>query len=222
MDFKGNSKIILALDTEDSAKAFDVLEKIGKQVAAIKLHPEHALLWGFTHAQLTQKIKSLTDNTPIILDAKLGDIDSSNAMKSKFYFSQGYDAIICHAFPGEKAVKAIVEQANGKGVFVVSAMTSPGHFYTDELAEKFAFLAYNSGATGLIAPGNQYELLKKIRDAAGPDMLILSPGIGFQGGEASKAFEAGASYGIVGRALIDSQDPEKALQDLNSQIGGIE
>ncbi len=217
MEFKP-SKIILALDVDSKEKAFSLLEKVGKKVAAVKLHPEHSLLWGISHAELTAKIKELSENAPVILDAKLADIDSSNAMKSKYYFANGYDAIICHAFPGEKAVKAIVDEANGKGVFVVCAMTSPGHAFTPDLAEKFAFLAYNAGVTGLVAPGNQYDLLKKIRDAAGPELVIISPGIGFQGGEAKKAIDAGADYAIVGRAIVEAEDPEKAFEELQKQL----
>lgn len=215
----GNSKLILALDVEDPVKAFDVLKKVGNRLAAVKVHPEHALLWGLKHSELTAKIKALT-GAPVILDAKLADIDSSNAMKAKYYYGQGYDAIICHAFPGEKAVKAIVDVAvaQGKGVFVLSAMTSPGHFFSEELAQKFAQLAKTVGATGLIAPGNQYDLLKKIRAAAGLDLAILSPGIGFQGGEARKAFEAGTTYAIIGRAIIEVPDPAKAADELLKQV----
>lgn len=214
------SRIILALDTEDWSKASRVLEECGKHLAAVKIHPEHPETWGFKHAQAVQKIKEFTNNAPVILDAKLADIDSSNAMKAKHYFNKGYDAIICHAFPGEKAVEAVVKAADslGKGVFLLTAMTSPGHHFTQDKIAAFSQMAKKLNTAGVIAPGNQYEILSQVKKELGPEPLVLSPGIGFQGGEASKAINAGSDFAIVGRAILDDKEPEKIAVELKKVI----
>jgi len=50
------------------------------------------------------------------------------------------------------------------------------------------------------------------------NLLILTPGVGAQGGTAGDAINAGADYVIVGRSIYKSDDPRKAAQDLANQI----
>ncbi|MDP2718005.1 MAG: orotidine-5'-phosphate decarboxylase, partial [Candidatus Micrarchaeota archaeon] len=189
------SRLILALDEFDGQKAFSLLEKAAPHLLAVKVHPEGALFWGMTHADVVKKIKALVPF--VILDAKLADIGNSNHFKADYYFRQGYDAIICHGFPGKDSVQNVQKAANGKGVFLLCAMTSPGHLFTDEVALELAEMAQELDVDGIIAPGNQYNLLAKIHSAA-PAIPIASPGIGKQGGDAKKAAENGTRYAIVG------------------------
>ncbi|VVB67791.1 Orotidine 5'-phosphate decarboxylase [Candidatus Norongarragalina meridionalis] len=216
-----DSRLILALDVTDWQKAADVLGKSGHELAAVKLHPEHALLWGKTHKELVREIKNIT-GLPVILDAKLADVAHSNAMKANYYFPQGYDAVICHAFPGEEAVKAIVEAAGeGRGVFVLCAMTSPGHLFSKEIVKKAAEITRASGAAGAIAPGNQYDVLALVRKELGTQALILSPGIGAQGGDAAKAAKAGTDFAIVGRSIIEAQNPAEEARRLRKSFNAV-
>ena len=101
---KRNSRLILALDGKDWKKIKKVIEKTAKHLAAVKIHPEHPRIWGFEHKEAIAEIKKIED-LPIILDAKLADIDKSNETKTEFFLEKGYDAIICHGFPGESSKK---------------------------------------------------------------------------------------------------------------------
>ena len=217
-----DSRLILALDTTDAQKARAVLEKCGHELAAVKLHPEHALLWGKTHKELVREIKNAS-GLPIVLDAKLADVGHSNAMKAYYYFGQGYDAIICHAFPGEAAVKAIVDAADAseRGVFVLCAMTSPGHLFSKDIVKKAAEITKNADAAGAIAPGNQYDVIALVRKELGTQPLILSPGIGAQGGDAAKAAKAGTDFAIVGRSIIEAQDPAEEARRLRKSFNAV-
>jgi orotidine-5'-phosphate decarboxylase len=210
------SKLILALDCNEWGKAEKILKETSSNIATVKIHPEHAGLWGFEHTELVRKVKELTDGAPIILDAKLADIDINNAMKARFYLSKGYDAIIAHGFPGEKAVEATVSVGNEmkKGVFLLTAMSSPGHMFKNDIVEKLAGIAKKLNVAGVIAPGNQYELLSLVRKRVGNELLILSPGIGAQGGEAEKAIKAGANFAIIGRSIINSENPAKTTLEM--------
>lgn len=196
------SRLVLALDEPDSKKAFSVLRKTAKYLLCVKLHPEMPLIWKTTHEKAISKIKK---HVPyVILDAKLADIGSSNAFKSDYYFAQGVDAIIAHGFPGMDSVKSI--QRDGKGVFLLCAMTSPGHLFSEELAVKLAAMGQQLNVDGLVAPGNQYELLSKIH-AAAPALPIASPGLGTQGGDAKLAAQNGTRYAIVGRSILTAEKP---------------
>jgi orotidine-5'-phosphate decarboxylase len=214
------SRLVLALDVEDYGRARGLAEACGGELAALKVHPEHALLWGVSHAELVKTLSGLAGGAPVILDAKLADIGESNAFKARYYFAQGYGAIICHGFPGEKAVKAVVGEADarGRGVLLLAAMTSEGHLFNESNADALVAIARQAGAAGVIAPGNQYELLARIRSRLGSDALVLSPGIGAQGGEAAQAFRAGADLAIVGRAIVNAADPKAAARELKEAL----
>lgn len=208
---KRNSRVILALDVEDWERAKRILTAAAKHIAAVKVHPEHALLWGKTHAEAVKELKRIAD-IPIILDAKLADIDKSNAMKASYYFSQGYDALICHGFEGEAAVKAVVDAAGQRGVFLLCAMTSAGNLFGSAAVARLCGIARNTGACGVVAPGNNYALLQRVRKGVG-DALIISPGIGAQGGSAGQAFAAGADFAIVGRGITEAKNPAEAAKN---------
>lgn len=213
------SRTVIALDVQGWEKV-GRLEKIFSSLAAVKLHPEHARLWGKSDSDVLAHFHKL--GLPVLLDAKLADIDKSNEMKARFYFSLGYDAIICHGFEGESAVAAVLRIADEmkKGVFLLVSMTSPGNLFSSTTADSLVEMAKKLNVAGVIAPGNNYRLLKKVKAAAG-ELIILSPGIGAQGGEAEKAARAGADFAIVGRSIINSPLPDKELAALNRiMIGG--
>jgi len=48
--------------------------------------------------------------------------------------------------------------------------------------------------------------------------LLLSPGVGAQGGNASEAISAGADAVIVGRAIYESSDPVAAARRIEEGI----
>ncbi|MBI5226801.1 orotidine-5'-phosphate decarboxylase [Candidatus Micrarchaeota archaeon] len=220
------SRLILALDEPDYKKAFTVLRKSAKYLLAVKLHPEMPAIWGKKPAQVVDKFKQLVPF--VILDAKLADIGSSNAFKSEYHFLQGYDAIICHGFPGKESVQAIQTVAqspalaiNGpRGVFLLAAMTSPGHLFAEATAQKLAQMAQELNVDGIVAPGNQYDLLAKIHSFA-PGIPILSPGIGTQGGDAKLAAQSGTRYAIVGRSILSADKPGLEARRTCQQINDV-
>ena len=73
-------------------------------------------------------------------------------------------------------------------------------------AEEMARLGVECGVSGFIAPATRPDRIRAIREVVG-DRKILSPGVGAQGGKASDAIAAGATYAIVGRAIYGSEDP---------------
>lgn len=215
---KRDSHLILAVDDIGWRNVERVVREASRELLAMKVHVEHPALWGMTHKEAIDRLKKLTNNAFVILDAKLADIDSTNAFKTRYYFEQGYDAIICHGFPGEKAVKAVVDVANefGRGVFMLVAMSSEGHLFRETEVDQLVEIAHNVGVAGVIAPGNQYELTAHIRLRA-KELLILSPGIGAQGGELDKAVGAGTDFAIVGRAILNAASPAEEAKKLKEQ-----
>ena len=80
------------------------------------------------------------------------------------------------------------------------------------------------GNVGLVAGATFPEELRRIRQLAGPDMLLLIPGVGAQGGTAEHAIRFGGNaFGdnaIVNasRSILYSRDPAEATRALKEEL----
>ena len=87
-----------------------------------------------------------------------------------------------------------------------------------------------AGIDGVIASGHEAATL---RDALGPDFLIVTPGIRPAGrespqgrrpetrGDAADAFRNGADYIVVGRPIRDAADPRAAAEAIQKEIAAV-
>ncbi len=104
-------------------------------------------------------------------------------------------------------------------MFVVAEMSHPGAArFNASIADEIARLAVKMGAAGIIAPATRPERVRALRQIVG-DRLILSPGVGAQGGSAGEVIAAGADFAIVGRAIYGDEDPGAAAERLGREIG---
>ena len=100
-------------------------------------------------------------------------------------------------------------------------MSHPGgKTFTAKHGEEMAELGVRCGVSGFIAPATRPERIAAIRSVIG-DRLILSPGVGAQGGSAASAIEAGADYVIVGRAIYESDNPGESAESFREQIAKV-
>lgn len=63
-----------------------------------------------------------------------------------------------------------------------------------------------------MAPATRPKQISKFRTIVGKNMKIISPGIGTQGGNAKKCFNAGADWIIIGRSIYNSLNPINEIQ----------
>ena len=87
-----------------------------------------------------------------------------------------------------------------------------------------ARLAQESGLDGVVASGQE---ARAIREACGPEFLIVVPGVRPANAEAgdqsrvttpAQAIEAGANYLVVGRPITDAKKPRKAALAIGKEI----
>ncbi|UCE36892.1 MAG: orotidine-5'-phosphate decarboxylase [Thermoplasmata archaeon] len=212
---KKNSRVILALDVQEEEKALSVSESTGDTVDAIKIGYPLVLACGL---EIVSKISKLSE---VICDFKVADIPNVNKLIVENAIRKGASGVICHGFVGRDSIEACVKAAGGKDVFVVVEMSHPGgvEFY-QPTTEKFAKLAVEAGASGVIAPATRPERITYIRGLVG-DLKILTPGVGAQGGNAQQAISAGADYVIVGRSIYQADDPRIVAEDIANEIKTI-
>lgn len=210
MNIKNN--LILALDVTNKDKALEICKQVKPYINTIKIG------YPLTLAEGLKIIKIIKDefNTNIICDYKVADIDATNSKICDLTFDAGADAIICHGFVGSDSVRACLDSANdhGKEIFLLTEMSHPGaKMFLQKDAEAIAKMGVDMGITNYVAPATRLDRLSKIRDIAGDDACIISPGVGKQGGDAKKTLEF-ASAIIVGRSIYESDNPALACEKI--------
>jgi orotidine-5'-phosphate decarboxylase len=206
--------IVLALDVTDRARAVKVVEAAAPHIDAVKVG--YPLVLGAGLGIVTELSKSAY----VLCDFKVADIPNTNRLIAAEAFKAGARGIICQAFPGKDSIAAVVDEAgkHGGDVFVVTEMSHPGALdFLAPNAEAMAKMAASAGAAGIIAPATRPERVRALKGLIG-NLLILSPGVGAQGGKASDAIGAGADAIIVGRNIYESPEPGKAAEALALEV----
>lgn len=210
---KRESRLVLALDETDGARALAVAESVSGVVDAVKVN------WPLVLSEGPGVITRLAELSDVICDFKVADIPNTVRLIVENAVSRGASAVIVHAFTGDDSLRAAVEASGGAEIYAVTEMSHPGALiFTAKHAEEMARLGAECGVDGFIAPATRPDRIRAIREIAGPGRKILSPGVGVQGGSASAALSAGADYAIVGRSIYGSDDPRAAAEAFAADI----
>jgi uridine monophosphate synthetase len=179
----------------------------------------------------------IPEDTPVILDAKRGDIGSTaEAYADAVFRFPKVGAVTLSPYMGTDTFEPFLKKPQ-KGVFILCRTTNPGASQFQESVtvlngmEKSLFLhvadlslsSSYSDRIGLVVPGNDPETLALIRKKF-PDVWFLVPGIGAQGGDAREAVDAGIrddGMGIiinVSRSIAGAENPGRKADSLRKEI----
>jgi orotidine-5'-phosphate decarboxylase len=153
---------------------------------------------------------------PVIIDAKRGDIGNTARAYARALFDHlGFDAVTASPYLGFDSLEPFIERRD-RAVFVLCRTSNAGA--TDfqslpcrtESGERTLFEVvaekvdqWNQfGNLGLVVGATYPEELKLIRQRY-PDMLLLIPGVGAQGGDLSLTVSYGADAGRQ-RTIVNS------------------
>jgi uridine monophosphate synthetase len=190
---------------------------------------------------IRQESRRSGSHIPVILDAKRGDIASTAEAYARAVFeSLGADAVTLSPYLGGDSIEPFLRNPE-KGAFLLCKTSNPGSHDLQDLSvqddggghrplySQVAHLArgWNSRHNvGLVVGATFPETLKEIR-AAAPELWILGPGIGAQGGDMEAALRAGLradGMGLlvnVSRSIARAEDPAAAAAKMRDQILGI-
>ncbi len=218
-------------------QAENILNKIGDKIAGVKINNQLILPLG-VYEYLPDLIDIIDSwKLPVIADVKINDVGHTNEWIAKHFFNAGFDALIANPFVGWKGgLDKVFETArayNGSVILLVY-MSHPGasegfhQIVVDSQTgfQKPQFLIFAEkaniwGADGVIVGATSPQIIKSVRDVLKKNILILSPGVGVQGGEGVEAIRAGASYIIVGRSIFDSDNPSQTVSLINESLNQI-
>lgn len=188
---------------------------------------------------LKEVIEAIPEGIPVILDAKRGDIASTARAYARSAFELlGVDAITINPYLGRDAVEPFLDNP-AKGVFLLCKTSNPGSsdlqdlFVRDPaevsipwraswLYEHVAELANTLNQNdnlGLVVGATHPEALARVREVA-PELWILAPGVGAQGGDLRATLQAGLRWDGMGllvpvsRGISRAEDPRRAAEEL--------
>jgi orotidine-5'-phosphate decarboxylase len=210
------NKIIVALDVQDIKRAIFILEDVSRYINTVKIGLPLVLSEGIETIML---LKEKLDCN-IIADFKVADIPETNEFISDITFKAGADAIIVHGFVGEDSVVSCFNIAKKyeKDIFLLTEMSHPGSSnFLDNISEKIAIMGKKLGINNFVAPATKINRLKKIRRILGADSYIISPGVGFQGGDPKETLKYADAL-IIGRSITESKNPKEAVNSIINYI----
>lgn len=202
------------------------IDKIGAYKIGFALGLAHGL------KTVVDAAREFTDK-PLIYDhQKAGtDIPETGSLFANIIADAGFAAVILFPQAGPVTLRAWVKAAESKGLRVIvgGRMThegyvlSEGGYLADEAVERIYTDAAHLGVTDFVVPGNQPEFIRRVRDilvCAGVEPVFYAPGFVAQKGQISEAAKAAGPrwHAIVGRAIYDSPDMQRATLELAASI----
>lgn len=152
---------------------------------------------------------------PVILDAKRGDIGTTNEGYVKFIFDYlMVDAVTINPYLGEEAVQPFLDRKE-KGIIILCKTSNPGakDFQDLKISGKPLYQVvvekvnseWNKNGNVCIVVGSTYPKEFKVVRKIVKDMPILIPGIGAQGGELESSVKNGKNTRNQGMIISSSR-----------------
>lgn len=159
-----------------------------------------------------ETVAAIPSNIIAIGDAKRGDIGNTAEMYAKSLFDDfGFSAVTVNPFMGFDAVEPFMRDER-RGVFILALTSNPGakDFEYLKVKEKPLYehvigkvKKWNTkGNCGLVIGATRPKELHRVRTLV-PDMPLLIPGVGAQGGDVKAAVRFGCDKN-GGMAIINS------------------
>ncbi len=228
---KNNSLLCIGLDPDrdrmpENVSVIDfnrgIIEATSDLVCAYKLNFAFYEALGDDGMSILKKTRSfIPDDIPVIGDAKRGDIGNTAKAYARAIFSYfDFDATTVNPYLGHDSIEPFL-QYRERGIFILCRTSNAGAVDFQALNTKignndylplFQIVARKAsewnahGNIGLVVGATYPEELKAIREQH-PDMPLLIPGIGAQGGDLALTIR----YGI-------DRHGEKAIINSSRQI----
>ena len=206
-----------------------LVQAVSQFACAIKINHAH-----FAAAGIEDQLKRLIallhsdyPSIPVILDAKRGDIGATaEHYAAEAFLRFGADAVTVNPYLGWDTLEPFL-QHNDRGVIVLCKTSNPGSdWLQDWPPENPSYLRIaervqrEENSNLMLVVGATYpSSLARVREVA-PDVTILVPGVGAQGGSAQRVLKAGGrsdGWGLLincSRSIIQQDSDAKHYFDL--------
>ncbi len=225
-------RLIIALDVNTADAALDIVDRLGSDVTTYKVGFE---LFVSAGPAVVQSIHERGKR--IFLDLKYHDIPNTVAKAAVAATRMGVFMFNMHASGGldmmQRTVSAVNELCAGEGlsrpkIIAVTMLTSmTNDVLKNELTinhtvktqvRTLAVLAQKAGLDGVVASPQETAMIK---EQCGQQFLVVTPGIRpswsppddqRRTATPQEAIRDGADFIVMGRAIMNAEDPAKALE----------
>lgn len=235
-----DNRLIVALDFHKFADAKSLVEQLGDSVSFYKVGME---LFYSEGGKTVSYLKKQGKN--VFLDLKLHDIPNTAAQGLCSLMSLGADILNVHASGGYTMMKTAADRLHklaaeqGKAcpkLIAVTILTSISQEDWEGLGMqcsireqviRMARLAQKAGMDGVVASPQEAAA---IREACGPDFLIVTPGVRPAGADIddqsriatpASALTNGATHLVVGRPIRAAEDPVAAAENIIKEMESV-
>jgi len=238
-DLPAGRRIITALDVPTMDQALSIAERLGAAGGFVKVGLE---LYSAAGPEVVHRLKNM--DRDIFLDLKYHDIPNTVASAARVAATLGASLCTMHASNGRAAMTAAadalaeakVDPRTGRrpALLAVTILTSlseqemgevsPSHDTLQDRVQRLARLAWDCGCDGLVCSAAD---LPGLREALGPEPLIVTPGIRPAGADAGdqhrvttprQAMDAGSDFLVIGRPITQAPDPGAALKAIADEL----
>ena len=218
------SRLIVALDVPDRASALKAVEKLSGHVGYFKIGLE---LFTSEGPRLVEEIRDRGEK--IFLDLKLHDIPNTVKGAVRSACRLGVQMLTVHASGGAAMLAAACQEAQAASapplILAVTALTSLSEeeirgigvsASAEQWVDRLAEMARASGVRGIVASSRELPMLRRrFQDTLQyviPGIRPAGAALGDQVRTATpaEAIQAGASYIVVGRPILQAPDPAQA------------
>ena len=213
------NKTILALDVFDFKKAEKLVKDLSPYIDVFKVGPILFLQSG------KEIIKMINDNgKKVFLDLKFHDIPATVQRAVQSARDLGVYSLTVHSCGGEEMLKLATSVENRPKIWAVTVLTS--QVTTPEEVVRRAKLAKECGVDGVISSPLEIE---KIKSNCGKEFEVVTPGIRpvkvqddqKRVATPESAVKAGADFIVVGRPIIQAENPVEVAKGIYESIKGI-
>jgi len=238
MNMNAKDKLIVALDVESAARALDLFDALRDAVGMFKIGSQ---LFTAAGPDIVRQI--IARRGRVFLDLKFHDIPHTVAAAGVEATRLGVSIFNVHASGGAEMLRrtadAIAEIAAREGlakpkVIAVTLLTSMDQTSLEQIGmnddpravvARLTRLAADWGLDGVVASPREIGVIRET--VSDRDFLIVTPGI--RPGNnmtddqkrtltAAEAINAGADYLVVGRPILQAEDPVAAAARLVAEI----
>lgn len=240
MTQEAQNKLIVALDVDTARRALDLFEALRETVDMFKVGSQ---LFTAAGPEIVRQI--IAKGGRVFLDLKFHDIPNTVAAAGIEATRLGVSIFNVHASGGaemmKRAVEAVAETATREGlakpkVIAVTLLTSLDQKSLEligfddgssSLVARLARMADDCGLDGVVASPEEIGIIRQTIE--NPNFLIVTPGIRSASNprddqrrtlSAAEAIRAGADYLVVGRPILNADDPVEQARKFAEEIAG--
>jgi len=228
-------KIIVALDYDNLQECEVLMRRLDPAICRLKVGKE---LFTTCGPQVVEVIHN--SGFQVFLDLKFHDIPATVAKAVKAAAGLGVWMVNVHASGGPRMLEAAAEAlatSSGKTLLIgVTVLTSMEQAELDAVGVgcpledqvlRLAGLVHGAGLDGVVCSAREAGLLK---DAYGPEFVLVTPGIRPVGADAGDqrrivtpetAVRAGSHYLVIGRPITQSSDPAATCREIVQSLLSI-